>query len=173
MNDFIKTLIARRSIRAYLPEQVREEDLAQILEAGTYAACGKGAQSGKIVVVQDKPTLTLLERLNAAAKGKPDAKPFNGAPMVCVVLADTSIPTYLEDGSLIMGNLMAAAHSLGVGSCWIHRAREEFASDEGKALRKRWGIEGDWIGVGHCILGYAAEPAAPAKPRKADYIVRV
>lgn len=118
MNDFIKTLIARRSIRAYLPEQVREEDLAQILEAGTYAACGKGAQSGKIVVVQDKPTLTLLERLNAAAMGKPDAKPFYGAPMVCVVLADTSIPTYLEDGSLIMGNLMAAAHSLGVGSCW-------------------------------------------------------
>ena len=111
MNDFIKTLIARRSIRAYLPEQVREEDLAQILEAGTYAACGKGAQSGKIVVVQDKPTLTLLERLNAAAMGKPDAKPFYGAPMVCVVLADTSIPTYLEDGSLIMGNLMAAAHS--------------------------------------------------------------
>ena len=172
MNDFIKTLIARRSIRAYLPEQVREEDLAQILEAGTYAACGKGAQSGKIVVVQDKPTLTLLERLNAAAMGKPDAKPFYGAPMVCVVLADTSIPTYLEDGSLIMGNLMAAAHSLGVGSCWIHRAKKVFATDEGKALLKKCGISENYAAVAHCILGYPAQDPE-AKPRKADFIVRV
>ena len=90
-----------------------------------------------------------------------------------VALADAKAGTAVEDGSLVLGNLMNAAHALGVGSCWIHRAREEFASGEGKALLKRWGIEGDWVGVGHCILGYAAEPAAPAKPRKADYIVRV
>ena len=111
--------------------------------------------------------------MNAAVLGNPDSHPFYGAPTVLVVLADAKAGTAVEDGSLVLGNLMNAAHALGVGSCWIHRAREEFASDEGKALLKRWGIEGDWVGVGHCILGYAAEPAAPAKPRKADYIVRV
>ena len=111
--------------------------------------------------------------MNAAVLGNPDSHPFYGAPTVLVVLADAKAGTAVEDGSLVLGNLMNAAHALGVGSCWIHRAREEFASGAGKALLKRWGIEGDWVGVGHCILGYAAEPAAPAKPRKADYIVRV
>ena len=98
--------------------------------------------------------------------------PFYGAPTVLVVLADRERPTCVEDGSLVMGNLMNAAHALGVGSCWIHRAREVFDSEEGKALLKKWGVEGDYIGVGHCILGYPAGEATPkAKPRKEDYIV--
>ena len=172
MNEVIKKMIERRSIRSYRPEQVKEEDLAQILQAGTYAASGRGAQAGKIVVVQDKPTIELLERLNAEAWGKPDSHPFYGAPMVCVVLADSTIPTYVEDGSLILGNLMLAAHSIGVGSCWIHRARQVFATDEGKALLKKWGIDESYIGVGHCILGYPNETPT-AKPRKEDFIVRV
>ena len=172
MNDFIKTLLARRSIRAYTEEQVREEDLALILEAGTYAASGRGAQSGKIVVVQDKETIDLLEKLNAEAWGKPESKPFYGAPMVCVVLADTNVPTYQEDGSLIMGNMMAAASSLGVGSCWIHRAKKVFATEEGKALLAKWGIEENYAAIAHCILGYPAE-APEAKPRKEGFIVRV
>lgn len=172
MNDFIKTLITRRSVRKYTGEQVREEDLAQILEAGTYAASGKGAQGGKIVVVQDKQTIETLEKLNAEAWGKPEAKPFYGAPTVCVVLADSTIPTYLEDGSLIMGNMMAAASSLGVGSCWIHRAKKVFATETGKALLKKWGIGENYAAVAHCILGYPAE-APQAKPRKEDFVVRI
>lgn len=172
MNEFIKTLLARRSVRAYTTEQVREADLALILEAGTYAASGRGAQSGKIVVVQDKATIDLLEKLNAEAWGKPESQPFYGAPMVCVVLADTNVPTYLEDGALIMGNMMAAASSLGVGSCWIHRAKKVFATEEGKALLQKWGIGENYAAVAHCILGYPAEQPE-AKPRKEDFILRV
>ena len=109
--------------------------------------------------------------MNAAALGNPDAHPFYGAPVVCVVLADPERYTCVEDASLVMGNLMLAAHSLGVASCWIHRAREEFDSPAGKALLQKWGVDERCIGVGHCILGYAAgDPPAP-KPRKEDFIL--
>ncbi len=170
-NEVLQCLKTRRSVRQYLPRQVEEDQLAAILEAGTYAASGMGKQSGKIVVVQDPADVRELERLNAAVLGG-SGHPFYGAPTVCVVLADPSVHTYVEDGSLILGNLMLAAHSVGVDSCWIHRAREVFALPEGKALLKKWGVEGNYTGVGHCILGYAATEPAPAKPRKADYIVR-
>ena len=173
MNEVVKCLVERRSCKKYLPKQVDEAALAEILRAGTYAPSGMNRQAAKIVVLQKPEDIAALERMNAAVLGNPDSHPFYGAPTVLVVLADAKAGTAVEDGSLVLGNLMNAAHALGVGSCWIHRAREEFASGEGKALLKRWGIEGDWVGVGHCILGYAAEPAAPAKPRKADYIVRV
>ena len=111
--------------------------------------------------------------MNAAVLGNPDGHPFYGAPVVCVVLTDPERDTCVEDGSLVMGNLMLAAHSLGVASCWIHRAREVFASAEGKALLQQWGVEGEWIGIGHCILGYAAEPEKPAAPRLEGRIVRI
>lgn len=173
MNEFIRTLCDRRSCRSYRPTQLREEELADILRAGTYAASGMGRQSAKIVVLQEPKDIARLERMNAEVLGKPDAHPFYGAPTVCLVLADAAIPTAVEDGSLVMGNLMNAAHALGLGSCWINRAREEFASEEGKALLRQWGIEGEWIGVGHCILGYPDGAPAPARPRKADYIVKV
>ena len=132
-----------------------------------------GKQSPKIIVLQKPEDIAELEQMNAAVLGNPNAKPFYGAPTVCVVLADAGVGTAVEDGSLVMGNLMNAAHALGVDSCWIHRAREEFQSPEGKALLKRWGIEGEWVGVGHCILGYAAQAPAQPKPRKADYIVKI
>ena len=173
MNEVLNCLETRRSVRKYLPKQIADAELNAILEAGIYAPTAMGRQSPKIVVLQKPEDIAELERMNAAVLGNPDSHPFYGAPTVLVVLADAKAGTAVEDGSLVLGNLMNAAHALGVGSCWIHRAREEFASDEGKALLKRWGIEGDWVGVGHCILGYAAEPAVPAKPRKADYIVRV
>lgn len=173
MNEVLNCLETRRSVRSYRPEQIADAELDAILEAGTYAATGMGRQSPKIVVLQKPEDIAALERMNAAVLGNPGAKPFYGAPTVCVVLADPSVRTAVEDGSLVIGNLMNAAHAFGVGSCWIHRAREEFASEEGKALLKKWGIDGEWIGVGHCILGYAAEPPAPAKPRKADYIVKI
>ena len=172
MNEVIQCLLTRRSVRSYLPKQVEEEKLQEILLAGTYAASGMGRQSAKIVVLQDAAEIAELERMNAAVLGNPDGHPFYGAPVVCVVLTDPERYTCVEDGSLVMGNLMLAAHSLGVASCWIHRARQEFDSPEGKALLKKWGVDERYIGVGHCILGYAAAEPAPAKPRKADYIVR-
>ena len=151
----------------------KESELEQILEAGVFAPTGMGMQSPKIVVVQDKETIEELSKMNAKIMGV-TSDPFYGAPTVLIVLADKNRSTYLEDGSLVMGNLMNAAHAVGVASCWIHRAKEEFESEEGKALLKKWGIEGDYAGIGHCILGYAAEGGeAPAKPRKEDYVVRV
>ena len=130
-------------------------------------------QAAKIVVLQKPEDISALERMNAAVLGNPNAKPFYGAPTVLVVLTDPEVHTCVEDGALVMGNLLNAAHSLGVGSCWVHRAREEFDSAEGKALLRAWGVDERYIGVGHCLLGYADGPEKPASPRKSDYIVRV
>ena len=124
-------------------------------------------------MLQKKEDIEALEKLNAAILGSPDAHPFYGAPTVCVILADPSTPTAVEDGSLVIGNMLIAAHSLGVGSCWVHRARQEFQLPEGRALLKKWGVSESYIGVGHCILGYAAQQPAPAKPRKTDFVVRI
>ena len=173
MNQVIEAMLHRRSCRSYKPEQVREDALQEILLAGTYAASGMGRQSGKIVVVQDKDTIEQLRAMNAAVMGNPNSDPVYGAPTVCVVLADPDVSTWQEDGSLILGNLMLAASTLGVASCWIHRAQQEFDSPEGKALLEKWGIPTRYRGVGHCILGYAAADLPAAKPRKADYILRV
>lgn len=172
MRETLEDLKTRRSCRKYRPEQIKDEELDRILEAGTWAPTGMGAQSPKIVVVQDKETVQLLSKMNAAVMGG-KGDPFYGAPTVLIVLADKSRMTCVEDGALVLGNLMNAAHAVGVGSCWIHRAKEVFESPEGKELLKKWGIEGDYVGVGHCILGYAADAPAAPKPRKADYIVRV
>ena len=171
-NETLQTIKNRRSCRAYKPEQITDEELNAVLEAGTYAASGKGLQTAKIVAVQDAATRAQLTRMNAAVMGS-SGDPMYGAPTILVVLADAHANCAVQDGSLVMGNLMLAAASLGLGSCWINRAKEEFESDEGKALLKKWGIEGDWVGIGHCILGYAAAEPAPAKARKADFIVRV
>ena len=173
MNEVLNCLETRRSCRAYRPEQVPEEALQEILRAGLYAPSGMGRQSVKLLVVQDPAAIAALERLNGGVLGSPDAHPFYGAPVVCVVLTDPEVSTCVEDGALVIGNLMLAAHSLGIASCWIHRAREVFASAEGKALLQQWGVEGEWIGIGHCILGYRDCEYPEAKERKADYIVRV
>ena len=173
MNEVLNCLLTRRSVKSYLPKSVEEEKLNAVLEAGTYAACGMGRQAGKIVVLQNPDDIAQLEKMNAQIIGNPDLHPFYGAPVVCVVFADTNVNTWVEDGSLVIGNMMAAAHSLGLGSCWIHRARQEFESEEGKALMKKWGVSESYAGIGHCILGYAAKEPAPAKPRKADFVVRV
>ena len=172
MNESIKNMIERRSVRGYKPDMIPKEDLDLILEAGTYAATGMGMQSPVIVAVTDNATRDQLSKMNADVMGT-DTDPFYGAPVVLVVLADKNRPTHIYDGSLVMGNLMLAAASLGLGSCWINRAKEEFETEEGKALLRQWGIEGDWVGIGHCILGYPAADPKPAAPRKPDYIVKV
>ena len=170
--ETLTVLKSRRSCRAYLPEHVEEEKLNAILEAGTYAATGMGKQSPIILVIKDPEVRAKLQKLNAAAMGM-DIDPFYGAPELLVVLANKDIPTYVYDGSLVMGNLMNAAADLGVASCWIHRAKEEFESEEGKAILKQFGIEGSYEGIGNLILGYAAKPANAPAPRKADYIYRI
>jgi nitroreductase len=171
-NPTLETLKTRRSVRSYLPKQVEEEALQAILEAGTYAATGMNRQSPISVCVQDPAARETLRRMNAAVMGS-DGDPFYGAPTVLVVLADKAIRTCVEDASLVIGNLMNAAFSVGVDSCWIHRAKEEFESDEGKALLASWGIDGDYVGVGHLILGYRDGELPVTRPRKENYIYRV
>lgn len=173
MNEVIKTLTTRRSVRKYKKEQVREEQLQQILEAGMYAPTGMGKQSPAIVVVQDPEMIQKLSKMNAAIMGVSGVDPFYGAPTVIVVLADRNVPTYIEDGALVMGNLMNAANAEGVDSCWIHRAKEEFDSEEGKALLAKWGVPDHYAGIAHCILGYRDCEMPKAVERKADYIYRV
>ncbi len=171
-NDVLKSLESRRSIRNYQPEQVSETDLQAVLRAGTYAPTGMNRQSPVLVAVTDKETRDLLSKLNAAVMDSAD-DPFYGAPAVVVVLADPSANTYLEDGALALGNMLNAAYAVGLGSCWIHRAREVFASPEGKALLKKWGLPENLVGIGNCILGYPACDLPEPAPRKANYIVRI
>lgn len=172
MNETLKTLMERRSVRSYKEEQVPEDILQQILEAGEYAPSGMGMQSAVMVVVRDKDTINQISRMNAAVMGN-DGDPFYGAPTVVIVFGDSTRGTYVEDGSLVMGNLMNAAASLGVDSCWIHRAKEVFLSEEGKTLMKKWGLGEEYVGIGNCILGYSNEPHPQAKTRKDGYIIRV
>ncbi|WP_298019202.1 nitroreductase [uncultured Dysosmobacter sp.] len=173
MNETLKVLRERRSVRKYKAEQITDGELNVILDAGTWAPTGMGKQSPVMVVVQDAETIAYMSRLNAEIQGRPGTDPFYGAPTVVVVLADGTNPNWLRDGSLVMGNLMNAAASLNVGSCWINRAIELFDRAEGKELLKKWGLPEHYRGVGNCILGYADGPLPAPKPRKENYIIRV
>lgn len=169
-NNTLETLKTRRSVRYYQDRLPEKELLDKILEAGTYAPTGRNNQAPIIVAITNKETRDKLSKLNAQVMGS-DNDPFYGAPVVLVVLADRSFAsTYIYDGALVMGNLMNAAHAVGLGSCWIHRAKEVFDSPEGKELLKEWGIEGDYEGIGNCIVGYIDGAAPEAKPRKDNYI---
>jgi len=170
--ETLQSLKERRSIRSYRPEQIKEEELAAVLEAGIYAPTGMGKQSPKIVVVQEPELVKKLSEMNRIIMGV-DFDPFYGAPTVLIVFADSQIPTHVEDGSLVMGNLLLGAYAAGLGSCWIHRAKQMFETEEGKALMKQWGIPETYVGVGNCILGYQDGETPEAKERKADYVVRV
>lgn len=174
MSETIHTLLTRRSIRKYKSDPIPREILDQILEAGAYAASGMGKQSPIIVAVTNKEMRDRLSYLNGAVMGKGgQMDPFYGAPAVLVVLADKSVPTHVYDGSLVMGNLMLAAKELGVGSCWIHRAKEVFETPEGKEILASLGIEGDYEGIGNCILGYADCPEPAPAPRKEGRIYHI
>ncbi|MBO5701351.1 MAG: nitroreductase, partial [Clostridia bacterium] len=153
-NEVLKTIYERRSVKKYTDKPVPAELLDEILKAGSWAANGKAWQAPVMVAVTDSETREILRRLNATILGNPDADPFYGAPPVVVVLSDIDRFTSVDDGSLVIGNMMLAAHSLGVDSCWIHRAREMFETEEGKALKAKWGLGDNFIGVGNCILGY-------------------
>ena len=167
--DAMNNLLTRRSIRKYKSDMLSREVIEKIIEAGTYAPTGKNQQSPIIVAVTNKALRDRMSALNAAVLGM-DSDPFYGAPVVLVVLAERSNPNHVYDGSLVMGNLMLAAHAMGVGSCWINRAREVFDSDEGKAILRDLGIEGDYEGVGNCILGDADCEQPQARPRKENCV---
>lgn len=169
MSEVINNMKTRRSIRKYKPDMIPEDVLNRIIEAGTYAATGMGKQSPIIIAVTNKEIRDKFSKMNAEIMGV-DSDPFYGAPVVLIVLADKARPTYVYDGSLVMGNLMLAAHAEGIGSCWIHRAKEEFESAEGKAFLKSLGIEGDYEGIGHCVLGYTDGEEQKAMPRKENYV---
>ncbi len=168
MDELLKT---RRSIRKYKPQQVSDADLDAVLEAGLYAPSGMNTQKTVMVAVRDQQTRDQLSQMNAAVMGS-SGDPFYGAPCVVVVLSSLERYTWLEDGSLVMGQLMLAAKAQGLGSCWIHRAQEMFDSPEGKALLKKWGLPETMKGVGNCILGYPDEDPAP-KPRLEGRIIKV
>lgn len=172
MNEVLESLKSRRSIRAYKPDMIPDEIIDRIIEAGTYAATGRGKQSPIIIKVTNKEMRDKLSAMNAQVMGS-NTDPFYGAPVVLIVLADKSMPTYLYDGSVVMGNLLNAAYAEGIGSCWIHRAKEEFESEEGKAILKNLGIEGDYEGIGHCILGYMDGDMPEAAPRKEKYVYTI
>lgn len=172
MNTVIENMITRRSCRGYKPDMIPEDVLEEILKAGTYAATGMGKQSPVILAVTNPEVRQRLSEVNAKIMGV-DSDPFYGAPVVLVVLADKTRPTYVYDGSLVMGNLMLAAHSLGIGSCWIHRAKEEFQLPEGKEILESLGIEGDYEGIGHCVLGYTEGEYPHTKPRKENWVYTI
>lgn len=175
MNEILKLLEERRSVRAYRKEQITDEQLEAILRAGIWAPSAKNQQSPVIVAVQDPETVAELSRLNAQVMGA-QTDPFYGAPTVLVVLADPKATNEINaayDGALVMGNLMNAAWSLGVGSCWINRAREVFRLSEGKALLAKWGLPEDLVGVGNCILGYPEGDVLAPKARREGRVVRI
>ena len=163
-NEILNAIAARRSCRAYKPEQITAEELEAVTTAGTWAATAMGRQSPVMVAVQDKETLAELSRLNAA-----------GAPTAVLVLGEKNNPNGVQDASLVMGNLMLAASGIGLGSCWINRAKETFETPEGKALLAKWGLDPEkYIGVGYCILGYPAPNGTRTPgPRKAGYVLHV
>lgn len=170
MSETLEVIRSRRSVKKYLDKPVPRELVEKVCEAGTWAPCGMGKQAPIILAVTNKELRDKLSQMNAAVMGS-KGDPFYGAPVVLVVLADKKVGTYLYDGSLTMENMMLAAHDLGLGACWIHRAKEEFESEEGKVILKELGVEGEYEGIGNCILGYADGELPAAKPRKEGYVV--
>ena len=171
MNETLKVLETRRSCRNFKPDMISKEDLDAILRAGTYAATGMGKQSPIIIAVTDKTLRDELSVMNKKVVGwDTDMDPFYGAPVILIVLAKKDVVTHVYDGSLVMGNLMNAAKSLGIDSIWIHRAKEEFEDEFGKNILKKLGIPDEYEGIGHCALGYAAEELPAPAPRKENYV---
>ncbi|MDO4648597.1 MAG: nitroreductase [Eubacteriales bacterium] len=172
-NQVLESLKTRRSVRRYSDKPVEQERLDAIMEAATYAPTGMGKQSPTIVLVKNKEVRDKISAMNAKVMGS-DMDPFYGAPVVAIVFGNkATIPTWYEDAALVAGNLVNAAHAVGVDSCYIWRAKEVFESEEGLALLKEWGLDENYIGVANCILGYGEGEAPAAKERKADYVIEV
>lgn len=170
MSEVINNIIMRRSCKSFQSNMVPDEIINQIVQAGLYAASGMGKQSPIILVVTNKEKRDILSRLNTKYDPQKRSDPFYNAPVVLAVLAPKDIPTGVYDGSLVIGNMMLAAHSLGIGSCWIHRAKEVFQDDEGQKLLQDLGLTEEYIGIGHCVIGYAKYLNSNIPPRKANRV---
>lgn len=172
MNEVIKCLEERRCVRRFKSEQVKPSELETVLSAGLFAPSGMNRQAAIMLVIQDAEIIAQLSRLNAAVMGS-DSDPFFGAPTVVAVLADKNVRTYVEDGSLVMGNMMNAAHAVGLASCWVHRAREVFDTEYGRELLRSHGISDDYVGIGNCVIGYCDGPIPDARPRREGRIIKL
>lgn len=172
MNEVIENMTSRRSVRAYSSKPVDRALIDEIIEAGLYAPSAMNKQDTLIIAIEDKSVRNKISKMNAAIMGS-NSDPFYGAPVILLVLYNKANRNGIYDGSLVLGNMMNAAHSLGLSSCWIHRAKEEFESDEGKALLKSLGIEGEWEGVGHMALGYSASGEPKAPERKSGRVIHI
>lgn len=171
MNEIIKAMLERRSVRKFKSDMPSKEEIDTLIKAGLYAASGRNFQGVKIIAVTNKELRDEISEENRKIGGWDKGfDPFYGAPVILIVLADKSRPTYIYDGSLVMGNLMLAAHSLGIGSCWIHRAKEEFESDIGRKILDKLEIKGEWEGIGHCAIGYADADDIKAPERKPERV---
>lgn len=170
-NEVTRVLCERRSVRKYLDKQVPDDVLNEILKCGTYAPSGKNKQSAKIVVVRDKSTINEIAKANGSFISKYIPNPFYNAPTLIIVFADKNILTYKEDGCAVISNIINAAYSLGIDSCWIHRAKETFETELGKKLMNKWGLSEDYVGIGNIVLGYRDGDLPKPFARKDDYII--
>ena len=170
LNETTKVLCERRSVRSFQVKQVPKDILDEILKCGCYAPSGMGLQSAVIVAIQNKDLIDKIAKINASIMGR-DTNPFYGAPTLVVVLAKKDIPTHVKDGASVITNILNAAFSLGVDSCWIDRAKETFETEFGKDLLKSWGLDESYEGVGNVILGYRDDELPKVKPRKENYII--
>ena len=166
--NFLEIIRTRRSCRSYKPEQITDDQLNLMLEAGTYAPTSRGLQSPFIVAVQNKELLNRLAKMNAEVMGV-TTNPYYDAPTYILVFVPEDAPNGVQDASLVLENMMLAAHAQGLGSCWIHREREMFATEEGKELMAQWGLPEGLVGIGALSLGYPDGEPFPAKPRKEGY----
>ena len=168
--DALEMLFTRRSVKSYWPDRMPDAELIEkVIEAGTFAPSGRGKQSALIVAITQQAVRDELSAINAQILGT-TSDPFYGAPVALLVLADSTSPTHRDDGALVMGNLLNAAHAVGLGACWIHRARETFETERGQQLLRDWGISDHYVGIGYCVMGYGNKTPRPATPRKADYV---
>ena len=165
---FLEIIRTRRSYRSYQPEQITDEQLNAVLEAGTYAPTSRGLQSPFIVAIQNEELKARLAKMNAEIMGV-TTNPYYDAPTYVLVFVPSDAPNGIQDASLVMENMMLAAHAQGLGSCWIHREREMFATEEGKELMKQWGLLEGLVGIAALALGYPNGEPSPAKPRKEGY----
>ncbi len=172
MQDLLEVINSRVSVKSYKSDPVPQDLIDKVIEAGLNAPSGLNSQKTIILAVTDKETRDLLSFLNAGKDPFKRADPFYNAPCVLVVLVEKNAPTYLYDGPIVMENMLLAAHALGLGACWIHRAKETFEMDEGKAILKKLGIEGEYEGVGNCVIGYPETiPAKKARKENRVYYI--
>ena len=167
MNESMKTILERRSVRRFKPEHISKEEMDNILQAGIYAPTSMNLQDTKFVIIRDPELISELSRMNAAVTGSA-SDPFYGAPDLVIVFGDSNYPNWKQDGALAMGNMMNMAKAQGIGSCWINRAHEMFETAEGRALARKWGLPDSYKGVGNCILGYPDGEEPKPSPRKPD-----